>query len=154
MSTPFVQSRSAKGALLATLSFLASATLSACSHSTPPTAVAPPRAVPSIAGNWTGTQKYMTDVNKAPFQFVGQFLPDGTFTLSGNWQGMNGPAGQAMAGTYTQAGTKLTLDITHNQATAAGQTITMQGYTATGTVTPDGKTIDIGQTVEYVLTKS
>jgi len=132
--------------------------LTACGHSTPaPSAVAPVQAasVPSIVGNWTGTQQGLVDVNKTPFQFTAQFLDNGTFTLTGNWQGMNGPAGQSMAGTYTQSGPQVSIAITHNQALAAGQTLDMPGYSTSAKVGADGKSIDIGHgAAEYVLTRS
>jgi predicted small lipoprotein YifL len=133
-------------------------TLTACGHQTPqvtspPSVVAAP--VPSIAGSWTGTQNQMFDVNKTPFQFTAQFGTDGTFSLTGNWQGMNGPAGQNMAGTYTQSGTQISFSITRNEALAAGQTVSMSGYSGTGTVTPDGKSLDLGKGIaEYVLKRN
>lgn len=154
MTTTVLQRRCTTWSLFAAVSFLTS---TGCSHSTPPpiAAAPPPAPVPSIVGNWAGTQNGLTDVNHQPFQFRAQFMDNGAFTLVGNWQGMSGPAGQSMAGTYTQSGTAVTLTITENQALAAGQTLAMQGYTANGTVAADGKSIDVGRgPAEYLLTRS
>ena len=117
--------------------------------------------VPSVAGNWTGTQTGITDVNNAPFQAMAQFLPDGTYTLSANWQGRNGPAGQTMTGHYTQSGTVLNLTVAHEDILAAGQTTAMPSaqlsqLALTGTITPDGKSVHVGQgpAADYLLTRN
>jgi len=124
--------------------------LSGCSHSADPTSNPPKKPeAPPVAGNWTGT----ATINST-MQYTAVFTESGTFTLSGAWQGANGPAGQDMSGTYTQNGGTLTLNITQNDAIAVGQKTPLSPLTITGTASADGKSIDVGQGLtEYKLTR-
>jgi len=130
--------------------------LTACGRSTAPPAPIPAQVtIPSVQGNWTGTQIGITDVNNQPFQYTAQFNQDGSFVMTGNWQGRNGPAGQQMTGTFTLAGSTINLTIAKMTAMAAGQTISTNGFSTTGTVTADGKSMHVGSGMaEYALTRS
>jgi len=60
-----------------------------------------------------------------------------------------------MAGTYTQNGSALSLQVTQNAARAAGQTLAMPGTTLHGTISPDGNMIDVGSgPIRYQLRRS
>jgi len=130
--------------------------LTGCGRGTAPPAPIPAQVTtPSVQGNWTGTQIGITDVNNQPFQYTAQFNQDGSFVMTGNWQGRNGPAGQQMTGTFTQVGSTVNLTIANMTALAAGQTISTTGFSTTGTVTADGKSMHVGSGMaEYSLVRS
>ncbi len=116
---------------------------------------------PAVVGDWTGTQTGLVDVNRTPFRFADRFLPTGTYTLNGSWQGVNGPAGQTMSGTYTQSGAGLTLVVTRDAFLAAGRTTEMPasalaGLMLTGTISADGKSVHVGKgaAADYQLTRN
>ena len=158
MNTVATRSRSTNRFCFAAAAFCATAMLTACGLVHQPSATvstsAPPQ-VPSIQGNWTGTQVGIKDVNNQPFQYMAQFNPDGSFSMNGNWQGMNGPAGQSMSGTYTQSGAQVSLTVTKMEAMAAGQTVAGTGFSTTATAGVDGKSLHVGSGfAEYALTRN